>query len=399
MKRSLIAGLKLVFVSCLFFALASAVPAAEKQENPRKIIVFRPDFPGKADQIKLARDSGAAPIKSLPLINGLAAHLPPQAEQALLAKGEVLRIDDDLVVTATAAGGQKGKPSPPPQPAQVLPWGVDRINAELAWPTATGLAVNVAILDTGIDLDHVDLLANIKGAVNTINPLKTANDDNGHGTHVAGIVAAVNNEIGVVGVGPEINLYAVKVLAKNGSGWLSDVIEGLDWCINNDMQVANMSLGSSGDNQSFHDAIIRAYEAGVILVAAAGNNGSRGGSVDYPAKYPETIAVSAIDQYGGFASFSSFGPEVDLAAPGVSIFSAYKTGYYKTLSGTSMAAPHVAGTAALVLTMPVGAYDSDGDGVWDPAEVQAKLEATAENLGLSADQQGAGLVRADVAVQ
>lgn len=384
---------KIFFICAVFLSLTTLAIAADTEERPRKIVVFKETFADRTKQAELARNSGAGVIKPLALINALAVYLPPQAERALLERTEVLRIDDDLIINAI---GQKPLP---PQPQEELPWGIDRINAELSWQTTKGLAVKAAIIDTGIDLDHPDLQNNIKGNVNTISPYKSGNDDNGHGTHVAGIAAAIDNDIGVIGVGPEIYLYAVKVLGKNGSGWLSDVIEGIEWSINNKMQVINMSLGSSGSNQSFHDAIIKAYQAGIILVAAAGNSGESGGAVSYPAKYPETIAVSAIGQDNRLAAFSSFGPEVDLAAPGVSIKSTYNNGYYKTLSGTSMAAPHAAGAAALVLTTPAGIYDLDGDGLWDPSEVKNKLEASAENLGLSSYEQGAGLVRADLAVQ
>lgn len=390
MKRAMMHGIRIFFICCILVSLVSLAGAADGERPPRKIIVFEEKFVTEAAQIALVRNFGAVIIKPLSLINGMAVYLPPQAERALLGRPEVVRIDDDIVVNAI------GKPKPP-QPAEVLPWGVNRIDAELAWPTTTGLTVKVAIMDTGIDLDHSDLQTNIKGNVNTINPLKSGNDDNGHGTHVAGIVAAIDNEIGVIGVGPEISLYAVKVLGKNGSGWLSDIIEGFDWCINNNMQVINMSFGSSSTVQSFHDAIIKTYQAGLVLVGAAGNNG---GAVIYPAAYPDVIAVSASDSTDNIASWSSRGPEVDLIAPGVNINSTYNNGYYKTMSGTSMACPHVVGTAALVLTTAIGVYyDLDGDGLWDPDEVKSKLEATAENLGLSSNEQGAGLVRTDLATQ
>lgn len=382
----------LIVVSLIIgFGAVSALAKQDDPRGPRKIVIFKEGIVNIPGQSALLRSAGATVIKPLRLVGGIAVYLPPQAERALQSRVEILRIDDDLVIEVI------GKPLPPPQPSQEIPWGVDRIEADLVWSVTTGNGVKVAVVDTGIDLDHQDLMANIKGQVNTINPLRSANDDNGHGTHVAGIIAALNNSIGVVGVGPEIYLYAVKVLDKNGSGWLSDIIEGLDWCINNNMQVVNMSLGSSSGNQTFHDAIIKVYQAGIVQVAAAGNNG---GSVIFPAAYPEVIAVSAIDSSDTIASWSSRGPEVDLAAPGVNIKSTYKDGYYRTLSGTSMASPHVAGTAALVLTTPVGVYDADGDGIWDPAEVQNKLEAMAEDLGAAGKDNlyGSGLVRADSAV-
>jgi len=246
-------------------------------------------------------------------------------------------------------------------------------------------------------LTHPDLKTNIKGGYNAIYPTKSANDDNGHGTHVAGTIAALNNTIGVVGVGPQINLYAVKVLDRRGSGYLSDVIEGLDWAAANGIQVVNMSLGTSSNVLSFHDAVVRAKAAGVTLVAAAGNSG---GTVSYPAAYPEVIAVSATDNTNTIASWSSRGLEVDLAAPGVSIFSTYKGSSYATLSGTSMASPHVAGAAAVLLTQ-TAKCDTDLSGACSPDEVQARLEATATELGVAGRDNlyGAGLVNVFAAVQ
>ena len=404
--------LLVLLAGLVFGALTISVYAQQPDNAARKIVVFQEDFVNEADQSALVKEHGAEKIKHLRLINGIAVRLPPQAESALLREAEVLRIDDDLIIQASDRPDDSGKPDnnqgssplPAPQPAEVLPWGADRINADAVWPlasstfNATASGIKVAIMDTGIYLKHPDLQSNIKGQVNTINPTKSANDDNGHGTHVAGTVAAIDNDIGVIGVGPDISLYAVKVLNRNGSGWLSDLIEGLDWCINNKIQVINMSLGASSDNQSFHDAIIRAYEAGIVEVAAAGNNGATNGLVDYPARYPETIAVSAVGKNTNgslyFASFSSSGPQVDLAAPGVNINSTYNNGYYKSLSGTSMAAPHVSGVVALVIAIK-GA-------IMMPDDMKAYLKSSGRTEylpGLTSYQQGAGLVRADLAAQ
>lgn len=402
----------LLATGIVFGMLAISVYAQQPDNVARKIIVFQKDFVNEASQSALVKEHGAEKIKHLALINGMAVSLPPQAESALLRRAEVLRIDDDLIIQASDKPDDSGKPDnnrgnknpppPPPQPAEVVPWGVHRINADLVWPfstfNGTGVGIKVAIMDTGIDLNHPDLQNNIKGQVNTINPTQSADDDNGHGTHVAGTVAAIrNNGIGVIGVGPDISLYAVKVLNKKGSGFLSDLIEGLDWCISNKIQVVNMSLGSSGDNQSFHDAIIRAHDAGIVEVAAAGNNGKTTGLVDYPARYPETIAVSAVGQNTGgslyFASFSSSGQRVDLAAPGVNINSTYNTGYYALLSGTSMATPHVTGVVVLVIGVK-------GQMLPDTMKVYLKSSTHTEYIpGLTSYQQGAGLVRADLAAQ
>ncbi|GBD34274.1 Subtilisin E [bacterium HR34] len=381
----------------LFFGLFSF---AQKEQSSRKIIVFKEGVDEKVKEEVLSKIGGVK-VKDLRLVNGKVVLLNPLAKKLLRQQKEVLRIDDDVIVEALGKVEAIKVQGAKPQPPQTLPWGIDRVDAEQVWNLTTGDSVKVAIVDTGIDLKHPDLQANIKGGINTIYPWKSPNDDNGHGTHVAGIVAAINNSIGVVGVGPKIDLYAVKVLGANGSGYLSDVIEGLDWVVQQKQTqggdwVINMSLGTSADIQSFHDAILRVYNAGITMVAAAGNTGS---SVTYPAAYPEVIAVSATDQNNQLASWSSRGPEVDLSSPGVSIYSTYKGQTYATLSGTSMAAPHVTGVAALVLDRKT--CDLNLDGVCIPSEVQQKLEQSAVDLGYPGKDNlyGSGLVNAVNALQ
>jgi len=360
----------------------------------RKIVIFQA---GVADTAKdnIISKAGGVKLKDLDLVKGQVVWLSNKAVEKLAKQPGVLRVEDDIVVQAL------GKVAPP-QPSQVLPWGINRIDAENVWVDNNADSIKVGIIDTGISNTHPDLLINIKGGVNTIQALNGWNDDNGHGSHVAGIVAALNNSIGVVGAGPDIHLYAIKVLNRNGSGWISDIIEGLQWAIDHNMQVVNLSLGASTGNQSFHNAIIATKNAGIVVVAAAGNSG---GSVIYPAAYPEVIAVSATDQTDTLAKFSSRGPEVDLAAPGVSIYSTYKGTAYATLSGTSMASPHVAGSAALLLFASLANSSLCDtitvDGKCDPDEVQAKLQATAVDLGAAGfdNLYGFGLVNAFAAVQ
>lgn len=389
--------INLVFSLAFLFALA---PAGEAAKGPleRKIVIFTEDVQSLERDEVIAK-AGGYKIKDLDLISAVAAYLPASgADEALASTQGVVLVEDDFIVEALAKG--PSRPEPTSSPTQVLPWGVDRIDAELVWPTTTVAdLIKVAIIDTGIDLKHPDLAANIKGGVNTINPTKTANDDNGHGTHVAGTVAALNNSIGVVGAGPMIDLYAVKVLNKKGFGFISDIVEGLDWAIANGMQVVNMSFGSSSLSASLQAAVKRVNAAGIVQVAAAGNSGPADNTVIYPAKFPEVIAVSATDSSDNLASFSSRGPEVDLAAPGVSIFSTYRGQTYRTLSGTSMASPHVAGTAALLLSVPAKC-DTDLSGACSPTEVQSRLEATARDLGAAGKDNlfGAGLVDALKAV-
>jgi len=385
-----------MFGLALFVAQTNLSTAQASDASGRKIVVFQTGL-NDAAKDEIVRYAGGVKLKNLDLIGAKAVYLPPKAEAALARQAGVLRIDDDVVVEALIRGGIAAKPTPT-QPSEVLPWGVDRIDAEKVWGITTGDPIKVAIVDTGIDVKHPDLVGNLKGGVSTVAYTRKYNDDNGHGTHVAGIAAAIDNTIGVIGVGPKIDLYAVKVLDGRGSGYLSDVIEGLDWAVANGMQVVNMSLGTGSNIQSFHDAVIAAKNAGVVVIAAAGNSG---GSVIYPAAYSEAIAVSATDQNNVIASWSSRGLEINLAAPGVSIYSTYKGTGYATFSGTSMAAPHVAGSAALVLNTPVGGYDINQNEKWDPDEVQKKLQDRAVDLGNTGfdNLYGWGLVNAYSAVQ
>jgi subtilisin family serine protease len=366
----------------------------------RKIVVFAD---GVSDGEKDALLGNAHGVKIKHLSNGKdsVALLDGKSTGELLQSGKVIRVEDDVIVSVLGKpdATAKGKPSAPTQPNEVLPWGIDRVDAELLWgASTTGSGINIAVIDTGIELNHPDLALNIKGGYNAISPLRSPNDDNGHGTHVAGIIGALDNTIGVIGAAPTVNLYAVKVLSRTGSGYISDIIEGLDWARMNGMHVVNMSLGASSDVQSFHDAVIRAHNAGVVLVAAAGNDS--GGAVSYPGAYPEVIAVSATDNTNTIAYFSSVGPEVDLAAPGAGIFSSYKGQTYATLSGTSMASPHVAGVVALLLTQSAKC-DTDLSGTCSPLEVQERLESTATDLGTAGkdNQYGSGLVNAWAALQ
>jgi len=384
-KRLIRISIFSVIVITIVSFLSSINYANVFNSSRRKIVVFKE---GISDIVKkqVVLRHKCTFIKNLHLVNAAVVILPLLPEQAevarkaLLGEENVVRVDDDLIVKATKKpDNPPGKPGnggkkPKPQPEETLPWGVDRIDAEVVWSTYTGSGINVAILDTGIDTDHPDLKDNIKGGINIINPRKSYNDDNGHGTHCAGIVVALDNEIGVIGVAPEAFLYAVKVLDRRGSGWLSDVIEGIEWCIGK-VQIINMSFGSDSYSKSLEEACKKAYnEKNILLVAAAGNDGNEAGSgdnVDYPAAYNSVIAVAATDKNDERARWSSTGPGVELSAPGVDILSTWLGGTYEEHSGTSMAAPHVTGVAALVISF----------GTTSAPEVRATLTSTAEDLG------------------
>ena len=362
----------LFIILALVLVMLFSLVAVEAAPGPvRVIVVFNKKSSGH-ERSAAVRGVGGHVIHDLNLVSAKAVILPDAASTlSLAASPGVVRVEKDVQVSIVGPTGQaKSHGGSTTQAAQVTPWGITKVNAPQAWSTGTGSGVKVAVIDTGIDLSHPDLQANIKGGYNAIRPNRSAKDDNGHGTHVAGTIAALNNSIGVVGVAPSTSLYAVKVLGANGSGWLSDVIEGIQWSAANGMQVANMSLGSSSDSQAMHDAVIQAKAAGLTIIAAAGN--VSGAPVIYPAAYAEVIAVSATDQNNNLAYFSSYGPQVDLGDPGVNVYSTYKGGTYATLSGTSMATPHVTGSAALVI----------GSGLaTTPDQVKARLEGTAVDLG------------------
>jgi subtilisin len=294
----------------------------------------------------------------------------------------------EVLSQARAAAGEPPAQDNPPawQDKGETPWGIQRVSAPQAWKAYTGKGVKVAVIDTGIDAGHPDLAARVAGGFNAINSSATAHDDHGHGTHVSGTVGATADNSGVVGVAPQVALYGVKVLDANGSGWIADIISGIDWAVAQKVDVINMSLGGSRGNDSFHEAVKKAAEAGVAVVCAAGNSGAprkgSNSSVGYPAAYPEAIAVAASDSSDKLAYFSSRGPEVDLIGPGVDVKSTIPGGGYDNYSGTSMASPHLAGLAALAVS--AGAKGEKG--------IRAALTNAARKLpGLTPNDQGAGM--------
>jgi len=267
------------------------------------------------------------------------------------------------------------------------PYGIQRVDADVAYNNGyTGSGADVAIIDTGIDSDHPDLQANLgKGGAAVACSGSGCNynwdDDNGHGTHCAGTVGAPLNGDGVVGVGPDITLHAVKVLDSRGGGSYSDIAAGIEWTADQGWDVASLSLGGSYSSV-VADACSYAYNNGVLLSAAAGNSGPCSDCVGYPAALDECIAVSAINSNDDLASFSSTGSEVELTAPGAGVWSTYVGGGYEKLNGTSMACPHVSGAAGQLMAQG-----------YSNTQARNRLRNTAESLpGLSSNEQGYGLV-------
>ncbi|MEA1962217.1 MAG: S8 family serine peptidase [Bacillota bacterium] len=237
------------------------------------------------------------------------------------------------------------------------PWsppGVSLIAARKMWPTTRGAGAVVAVLDTGIDYNHSDLKNNVIDGKSFISSEKDYMDEHGHGTHVAGTIAA-NGKL--LGVAPEAKLLAVKVLDRNGSGSYTGIAQGLDWVRtwrgpnHEKVQVVNMSLGGTMPEATLHRAITKAVQAGITIVCAAGNSGDgnkQTREISYPAYYPETLAVGAVDLQSGAANFSNSNDRIDVVAPGVDTYSTYPKNRYVKLSGTSMATPHLSGAAALI---------------------------------------------------
>lgn len=335
--------------------------------------------PPSVPKVEVAFDSNLyeAPIVSLSLTD--------DEIKSLKGNPNIAAVEEDgqcyaLPVESFVREGQ------PNVQAETIPVGIQQVKADMAWGCSRGKGVRVAVLDTGIDWTHPDLAANVKGSVSFV-PGQTAMDTNSHGTHCAGTIAAAVNGSGVVGVAPEASLYAVKVLANNGSGNWSWLIAGLSWCVQNKIHIASMSLGGGGAPVALETMCNAAYSAGVLLVAAAGNKGPGMNTVDQPGKYKNVIAISAIDSANLIAGFSSRGPEVELCAPGVNVLSTIPGGGYGTKSGTSMACPHAAGVAALVWgshrfatnvqiwNLLANTSDNLGNPGWDPLYGYGRVDA------------------------
>ncbi|PLT46520.1 Protease [Paenibacillus pasadenensis] len=230
-------------------------------------------------------------------------------------------------------------------------WNLPSIETEIGWNLSKGSdGVKVAVLDTGVQLDHPDLEGKLAEGYNVVTSGQQPDDDVGHGTHVAGIIAAaVNNGEGVAGLTWYNKIMPVKVLDSSGAGSTYSVAQGLIWAADHGAKVINMSLGNYAQAEFLHDAIKYAYDKDVVLVAASGNDNSE--QPGYPAAYPEVFAVGSTDSRGQKSSFSNYGDYIDAAAPGDSIASTYPGSQYAALSGTSMASPHVAALAALIRSL------------------------------------------------
>ena len=413
-----------VLVSVIVIGGGAFVASAQ---NLRKIVIFH-DSTLLADQQQVVAQSGSSMVHILSLINALAVQLPAvgTAEALAFLQGNPLvqGVYDDLVGMVDGGSHPICIASALPPVPQSYPWGLQTIDVPAVHPQWQGSGVRVAVLDTGIDVSHPELSPRVIGGYNARAGEVLYVDDNGHGTHMAGIIAAdLNNPVaGIIGVAPQASFLAVKVLDQYGAGYLSDFIAGLQWVSNNGIPLAklvNMSLGFSSGSLPLQKAIQSLYTSGVIMVASAGNHCAQspdqdeggggdclGGpalvcdpaqtAVKYPAAYPEVMAVVATDFYDDITAYSLAGPQVAVAAPGGSkatgmrILSTHTGGGYGWGSGTSQAAAHVTGAIALALQKQPGLSF---------VQVKNFLQTTATKLtdpstGLPypSTQQGAGLV-------
>lgn len=372
----------LLGLSILTPAFGEDLPASIS-EQVRMIVGFKEGLiRTQSEQMSVVSRYGGQVQRQLRLINGAAVTMTKEEAEAFADHPSVAFIEPDIRVY--------------PMEEQTVPWGVDYVFGEESyvfpsWEVSSGAGIGVAVLDTGIDGSHVDLPL-LMGGVNTADLTPWDSDVYGHGTHVAGTIAALDNLYGVVGVAPAASLYAVKVFDDNGDGYLSDIIEGIEWAVTYEIPIISMSLGSTEHSEAFELACQSAYEAGHLLVAAAGNdhNLPEGQSnVLYPAAYDTVIAVSASNEAGELSDFSSTGYQVELMAPGEWIYSTIPGDVYGYSSGTSMAAPHVTAIAALIWSANPELTN---------VEVRTILRESATDMGLPADYQGYGFVRGDLAL-
>jgi subtilisin len=403
-----------LFASVLSFSSVAPTFANAKGQNTdnlaRVIITF--DKPIGSSEQALVRAHGGEIKYSYSIVNAIAAELPEASLAGIAHNPNVIAVEQDLEVQATTIEEEYSNT-----------WSLSNINARPVHVSGnTGIGAKIGIIDSGINYNHPDLASNYVGGYDFVegeNDLDIRQGDGamdvyGHGTHVAGTACASQNDFGVVGVASGCSLYSLRVLNDAGSGTTSNIIAAVQWAVNNNLDVINLSLGRSTDmGSAAQTAFDNAYNAGVLIVAAAGNSGNRKGkgtNTIYPANYDSVIAVAATDINDERATFSSTGVNVEIAAPGKSVYSTWNdsTSYsspqplcfdynsdgavecYKQGSGTSMASPHVAGVAALVFSA----------GVQNNQQVRTILQETAFNPGsVERDTHyGYGLVDAQMAV-
>uniref|UniRef100_Q46C21 PKD domain-containing protein n=1 Tax=Methanosarcina barkeri (strain Fusaro / DSM 804) TaxID=269797 RepID=Q46C21_METBF len=349
-------------------------------------------------------------IKPIKIINAVAAKVNPEVLASLAGRSDVSKIELDEVVSIVGQSEPSFKKiaasTTLSTAASTNAWGVDKIDAPAVWQQGiNGKGITVAVVDTGIDATHPDLDdlddnpstndPKVVGWVDYINSQSSAYDDNGHGTHVAGIVSGTGDNGIQTGVAPGTKLLVAKVFDSEGDGYLSTCILGFEWAVNNNARIISFSGGSPEHDSLFTTMINKVVAAGVVPVIAAGNDGDGSGTITCPGDELNSLTVGATDSSDAIADFSSRGPvtlddqtyiKPDISAPGVSIPSTYPGDGYAYGDGTSMAAPHVSGTVALIL---------EKKPTMTPAEVKKELESTAVDLGSAGKDNDYGSGRID----
>jgi subtilisin len=301
-------------------------------------------------------------VRSLNLVHGISC-FSPNAELPRSLLGRASWEEDDLVALQAVPRGAIVTETG-------IPWGVRHIQAPQAWSRTTGHRIKVGVIDTGVDFGHPDLRHSLERGINLLQRMTHPQDDNGHGTHISGTIAAANELQGMIGVAPRALIHPVKAFDHNGTAFVSDIILGIEWCIRNQMDVVNMSFGMKTRSKSLLNAVNNAFRTGVLIVASSGNDG-RIGNIDYPARYTQTIAVGATTQMSRIASFTNRSGLIDIYAPGERIVSAWLRGRHREMSGTSMATSHVTGAIALLLALKPGL---------SPAQIKTIIKSSAKPL-------------------
>jgi serine protease len=362
-------------------ALVLAMPLLAETRQ-RYTIVTNPEAPRAASLRRLtsnAEEKIARRIRSFRNVSGFAADLTPAEAEELRRTSGVVSVDPVVERYAATLPGQITANYETYEP-QVTPWGLPVVRVKDVWPVTRGEGINVAVLDTGVDRNHPDLQAAYVGGVNILDDTKPPADENKHGTHVSGIIAATDNGFGIVGAAPGVKLWNVKVLDIDGKGYDEYTAAGIDWVIEQQRLwggrwVINMSLGSAALGGKLEGlAVQRAYAAGIILVAAAGNRNQDW--LDYPAAYPGVIAVGAVGQDGKKADFSSYGFGMPIVAPGVLVESTLIDGIEEVsevaLGSAITAARGLLGSAHSSVTGKLVACGRGEDGQF-PAEVAGNI--------------------------
>ncbi len=262
---------------------------------------------------------------------------------------------------------------------EVIDYGVRMVGAPLEWPETEGEGVKVGIIDTGVDAEHVELKNRIKDGIN-FSGGRTDDfcDENGHGTHIAGIVSAEHNGVGVVGVAPKADLYIAKAFAPDGKTDYTAIEKSVRWLWEKNVDVINMSFSSAYTSARYRSLIWDTHRRGISIICAAGNEGKQGeNTIGYPANYAETVAVSAVDINKNIADFSSRGKAAEICAAGIDVYSTYPGGRYALLSGTSMACPVITGAVALLQAKGYLRYGRR----LSPEEIRLLLNIYTEKLG------------------